>query len=246
MKRFIIAFAMLAVVGLAFSSCKKDDKEEPKIVKRLAMCGDQWDKYVFTYDNNGKVTLVNRNEGERTWTFTWADKVGTAKYVKEGEEKGDWVFTFGDNGYLKTYANEWGDTWGFTYDANGYLTKVVRTDKDNALKANCTWTSGDLTKWSRMTDDGEQWKLQSFLADENVAGIFPDATDKTDVPRWVFELGYCGKPSKHLLDEAVWEGSDTKAVHTYEKDEDGFVTKVSKVYGTDDPEIYEYQWEVVK
>ena len=52
MKKFIIAFAMLAVVGLAFSSCKKDDKEEPKIVKRLAMCGDQWDKYVFTYDNN--------------------------------------------------------------------------------------------------------------------------------------------------------------------------------------------------
>ena len=59
-------------------------------------------------------------------------------------------------------------------------------------------------------------------------------------------LGFCGKPSKHLLDQAAWEGAEKAAVHTYEKDADGYVTKVNKVYGTDDPEIYEYAWEVVK
>ena len=250
MKKVLYAMALLGV-ALAFTACNKpaanNTPEETKIVKRLTMCGDQWDKYAFTYGADGKVTLVNRNEGERTWTFTWAGNVGTAKYVKEGEEKGDNVFTLGDNGYLKTWANEWGDTWGFTYDANGYLTKIERTDKDPVVvKSNCVWENGDLKKWSRFGDSGEQFKLQSFLADENVAGIFPDACDKADVYRWIFELGMCGKPSKHLLDEAIWEGAEEKAVHTYEKDADGFVTKVSKVYGSDDPEIYEYQWEVVK
>lgn len=247
MKKLLYAIALLGVAALAFTSCNKDEKtEEPKIVKRLSMCGDQWDKYAFTYGTDGKIALVNRNEGERTWTFTWAGNVGTAKYVKEGEEKGDNVFTLGDNGFLKTWANEWGDTWGFTYDANGYLTKIERTDK-NAVKSNCVWTDGDLTKWSRFKDDGtEEWKLQTFLPDENVAGIFPDACDKADVSRWIFELGLCGKPSKHLLDQATWDGSGAIAVHTYEKDADGFVTKVSKVYDGGDPEIYEYAWEVVK
>ena len=242
MKKIIYAIAMMAVVALAFSC----GKNEPKIKKRLTMCGDEWDKYVFSYNEDGKVALVNRNEGERTWTFSWNGNVGTAKYVKEGEEKGDWVFTLGDNGYLKTWANEWGDTWGFTYDANGYLTKIERTDKGKVL-SNCVWTGGDLTKWSRFKDDGsEEWKIQSFLEDENVAGIFADACDKADVNRWIFELGMCGKPSKHLLDQAAWEGSEAIAVHTYVKDEDGFVTKVNKVYDGGDPEIYVYEWEVIK
>ncbi len=243
MKKIIIAFAVLAVAALALS-CEKIP--EPKIQKRLTMCGDQWDKYAFTYGTDGNLTLVNRNEGERTWTFTWSGNVGTAKYVKEGEEKGNWVFTLGDNGYLSTWANEWGDTWGFTYNSENYLTKIVRTDKDNAVKANCVWSNGDLTKWSRIKDDNtEEWKIQSFLEDENVAGIFADASDKAGVDRWIFEVGMCGKASKHLLDQAAWEGSEAIAVHTYEKDEDGFVTKVNKVYDGGDPEIYEYSWELI-
>ena len=173
MKKIIIAIAVLAVAALALS-CEKIP--EPKIQKRLTLCGDQWDKYAFTYGADGKLTLVNRNEGERTWTFTWSGNVGTAKYVKDKEEKGNWTFTLGDNGYLSSLSNEWGDTWGFTYNSESYLTKIVRTDKDNAVKANCVWANGDLTKWSRIKDDNsEEWKIQSFLEDENVAGIFAEA-----------------------------------------------------------------------
>ena len=243
MKKIIIAIAVLAVAALALS-CEKIP--EPKIQKRLTLCGDQWDKYAFTYGADGKLTLVNRNEGERTWTFTWSGNVGTAKYVKDKEEKGNWTFTLGNNGYLSSLSNEWGDTWGFTYNSESYLTKIVRTDKDNAVKANCVWANGDLTKWSRIKDDNsEEWKIQSFLEDENVAGIFADASDKAGVDRWIFEVGFCGKASKHLLDQAAWEGSEAIAVHTYEKDDDGFVTKVNKVYDGGDPEIYEYSWEVL-
>ena len=240
MKKVLFAIAMIAVVAL--SGCSKP---EPKIQKRLVMCGDAWDKYAFTYGADGKIANVNRNEGERTWDFSWAGKVGTAKYVKEGEDKGNWVLTLGDNGFLKTFANEWGDTWAFTYDASGYLTKIERSDK-NEVRSNCVWENGNLKKWSRFKDDGtEEFKNQSFLPDENVAGIFPDACDKAGIDRWLFELGFCGKPSKNLLDQAAWEGSDAIAVQTYEKDADGFVTKVNKVYDGGDPEIYEYAWEVI-
>ena len=237
MKKIFYAIAMIAVVCLSVCG-----KEEIKIQKRLTMCGDEWDKYVFTYNADGKIAMVNRNEGERTWTFTWNGNNATAKYVKDGEEKGDWTFNFGSNGYLTTQANEWGDTWGFTYDSEGHLTKITRTDR-NEVKANCTWQDGNLIKWSRFSSGEEQWKVQTFLAEENVAGIFPDATDKADVPRWMFEVGMCGKPSKYLLDQATWDGSGAIAVQTYVKDADGFVTKVNKVYDGGDPEIYEYAWE---
>ena len=257
MKKILYAIAILSVAALAFSSCGKKDPEETKVVKRLSMCGDKWDKYYFFYNADGTIKDVKRNpqtdkayEYERTWEFTWAGKVGTAKYTKEGEVKDNWVFTMGDNGYLASYANNYGDTWEFTYDSDNHVTKIVRSDKNPAaLKASCAWEAGDMVKWSRVKDSGaEEWKIQKFLTDENLGGVCPDFpdSDKCGVDRWIFELGLCGKPSVHLLDQGGWEGAENLAVYTYEKDDDNYVTKVSKVYGTDDPEIYEYAWEVVK
>lgn len=213
--------------------------------KRIKMCGDEWDKYVFTYGNDGKIANVTRNEGEITWDFTWTGNVGTAKYVKDGESRGNWVFTLGSNGYLSTFANHWGDTWTFAYNAEGYLTSIKR-QYDGKTVAKCVWTNGDLTKWSRLKDNGaEEWKTQCFLAADNLGGIFPDASDKADIDRWIFELGYCGKPSAHLLDQASWESSDAISVYAYDIDAEGYVTKVTKVYDMGDPEYYFYAWEVV-
>ena len=269
MKKVIYAFALLAAVAAAFSGCKKDD--DTKVVKRLVSCGDKWDVYSVSYNEDGTINAVQRNWDEekqyweKEWLFTWEGKNATAGYKEKGVKKGDkdCVFTFGDNGYLSTYADHWGDTWAFTYD-NGYLTKIVRSDKNPVLnKATCVWENGNLVKWSRFVEkkdgdgnkvkDGngnqvyeEEWKIQTFTTEKNTFGIFPDATDKADVQRWMFEVGFCGKASANLLDQAAWEGSDKAAVHTYTKDADGYVTEVSKVYGTDEPELYYYQWEKVE
>ena len=237
MKKVLFAIAMIAVVAL--SGCSKP---EPKIQKRLVMCGDEWDKYAFTYGADGKISVVNRNEGERTWTFTWNGNSATVAYVKEGEAKDPLSFTLGANGFVSTWTDTWGDVRNCTYDAEGHLLKV---DRAGDVKCNCVWKDGNLEKWSRFSDGAEQFKMQSFLVDENVGGIFPDATDKAGIDRWMIELGLFGKPSKNLLDQATWDGSGAIAVQTYEKDEDGFVTKVSKVYDGGDPEIYEYAWEVI-
>ena len=245
MKKIIYAIAILGVAAVAFSSCKK---EEPKIQKRLTMCGDEWDKYYFSYNADGSIKDVKRNPSneagwggyERTWTFTWNGKTASVKYVKEGIEQDPLSFTLGGNGYVESYTDTWGDVRKFTYDMEGHLLTVF---KGTEKKCTCVWEGGNLIKWSRFTEEGEQFKIQNFLMEKNDAGIFPDATDKDGVDRWMFEIGLFGKPSKLLLDQAAWEGSAAIAVQTYEKDTDGFVTKVNKVYDGGEPEIYEYVWE---
>ena len=263
MKKILYAAALMAVVMCAFTACKKDNKkdetEEPTTItiKRLKQCGDEWDKYVFTYNDAGKVIDINRNAGEKQWTISsWEGNEIKANYVtrkKDAEgkytikdEEGVWTFTFGSNGYLSKLANQWNDTWGLTYDNDGHLTKIVRVDKDNAVKCNLQWSNGNLVKWSRFKDSGaEEWKEQSFTDEDNVGGIFPDMTDKADVMRHWFELGWIGKPSKKLLDEAAWAESTSVATHTYTKDAGNYVTKVEKYYDTELDQTYEYEWEEV-
>lgn len=238
---------MMTALAVLSVSCKKDNTE-PKIQKRLTMCGDEWDKYYFTYNADGKIKEVKRNPAEdgsweRTWTFTWNGNKASVKYIKEGEEQAPLSFTLGTNGFVSTFTDTWGDVRNMEYTNEGYLSKV---SKGTDAKCNCVWENGDLKKWSRFTDDGEQFKVQTFLTEENIGGIFADATDKAGIDRWMFEIGLFGKASKHLLDQAAWDGSESIAEHKYEKDTDGFVTTVTKYYDGEVDQVYNYQWEVIK
>ena len=239
MKKVLFAIAMIAVVAL--SGCTKP---EPKIQKRLVMCGTEGDNlYAFTYGADGKIALVNRNNGERTWTFTWNGNKADIHYIKDGEDKGNFPLTLGANGFITNMVTDYGEAAVLSYDKDGYLTKIER---GGALKSNLVWQNGNLVKWSRFSSGKEEFKNQTFLADENIAGIFPDSNDKVDINRWMFELGMCGKPSANLLDQAAWDGAEDIAVLKYTKDADGYVTKVEKYYGGKIDEVYLYQWEVIK
>ena len=249
MKKLFYAIAILSVAVLAVNSCKKGTPEEPTIKKRLVMCGDEWDKYHFFYNADGSIKEVKRNldettgAWERTWTFTWNGKNASVKYVKEGEEQAPLSFTLGGNGYVESFTDTWGDVRKFTYDLEGHLLTVFKGDEK---KCNCVWEGGNLIKWSRFTEEGEQFKIQNFLMEKNDAGIFPDATDKAGVDRWMFEIGLFGKPSKLLMDQAAWEGAADNATHKYTKDADNFVTKVEKYYAGELDQTYEYKWELLK
>lgn len=242
-KLFIVLMAALAVASV---SCKKDN--EPKLQKRLVMCGDEWDKYYFTYGADGKITDVKRNpdengDWERTWTFTWNGNKASVKYIKEGEEQSPLSITLGSNGFVSSFTDTWGDVRNCTYDQEGHLLKVL---KGSDPKCNCVWENGDLKKWSRFSDGEEQYKIQAFYADENLGGIFADATDKAGIDRWMIEIGLFGKPSKHLLKNAVWEGSESVAELEYEKDADNYVVKATKYYGGEVDQTFEYKWETIK
>ena len=210
--------------------------------KRLVMCGDEWDKYAFTYATDGKIAKVSRNEGEITWTFTWSGAKAAVKRSEKGKQDASLSFTIGSNGFVSTYTDEYGDVRNCSYDKDGHLLKV---DKGGNVCCNCIWEDGDLKEWSRFTNGAEQFKMQSFLAIDNIGGIFPDATDKAGLDRWMIELGLFGNPSNHLLDQAMWDGSGAISVYVYDMDAEGYVTKVTKVYDMGDPEYYFYAWEVV-
>ena len=164
---------------------------------------------------------------ERTWTFTWNGNKASVKYIKEGEEQSPLSITLGSNGFVSSFTDTWGDVRNCTYDQEGHLLKVL---KGSDPKCNCVWENGDLKKWSRFSDGEEQYKIQAFYADENLGGIFADATDKAGIDRWMIEIGLFGKPSKHLLKNAVWEGSESVAELEYEKDADNYVVKATKYY----------------
>lgn len=251
MKKVFYVLAMLAIASLTFSACQKGNKaEENKVVKRMTHYMAHWvwdgqegvDDHAISYNADGKVAKIERED--RSWTFTYEGNKITAAYVKEGENKDPYVFTLGDNGYVASFKDTWGDERTCEYDAEGHLLKV---SKGGEKKSELVWENGNLKKFSRYESDTWQWKEQTFLADDNIGGIFPDCDDKAGIDRWMFEIGLFGKPSLKLLDEAAWdyEGAGV-ATQTYEKDKDGYVTKVTKVYGDDDPEIVEYKWEEVK
>lgn len=251
MKKVFYAFALLAVVAAAFAGCKKDDsnKDEDKVVKRLTHFIVYWDgvaddtkcdDFTITYNADGKIAAITRPD--RSWTFTYEGKKITAAYVKEGEAKDPYVFTLGDNGYVSTYTDTWGDVRNCKYDKDGHLTQV---DKAGEVKSNLVWENGNLVKFSRFEGGAEEYKIQSFKEDKNVGNVFPDCDDKAGIDRWMFEIGLFGKASVNLLDEAQWENSDKSATQAYEMDADGFVTKVDKVYN-EKHEFVGYKWEDVK
>ena len=232
--------------------------------------------FFYNADGSVKEVKRNLDETtgawERTWTFTWNGKNATVKYVKEGEEQNPLSITLGGNGYIETFTDTWGDVRKCTYDLEGHLLKVFKVENDSisvpatpfdrelaakgkdfvsiqgdkAVYKNQWTAGGNLIKWSRFTETGEQFKIQSFLLEKNDAGIFPDATDKAGIDRWMFEVGFFGKPSKLLMDQAAWEGAEDNATHTYTKDADNFVTKVEKFYGGELDQTYEYKWELLK
>lgn len=254
MKKIFYVIAIACVAVLAVNSCKKGDPQDSGSKKRLAMCGDEWDKYHFFYNADGSIKEVKRNydeetqKWEKTWVFTWNGNSGQAKYIEGEIQQGVLEFGLNGQGYIQKYVDVWGDEYKCTYDLEGHLLKIFRVkDSQDILKSTLVWEGGNLIKWSRILEGGEeQFKNQSFLEVKNEGGICPDFpdSDKAGIDRWLYEAGLMGKPSKLLMDQAAWTGSEAIAVHTYTKDSDGFVTKVSKVYGTDDPELYYYQWEL--
>lgn len=235
---------MLAVASLAFTACNKDNKP---VVKRMThfMAHWQWedqsgvDDHAISYNADGKVAKIERED--RSWTFSYSGNTITAAYVKEGETWDPYVFTLGNNGYVSSFKDTWGDERTCTYDLEGHLLSVKKGDE---LKSELVWNNGNLTKFSR-NEKGWEWKEQTFKAEDNIGNIYPDCDDKAGIDRWMFEIGLFGKPSKKLLDQAAWENSDIAATHVYVKDADGYVIKVTKTYDGED-EVVEYRWEEVK
>lgn len=108
MKKIFGILAAVAMVAACNTSCSKSDDNGGgngggnTANVRIATWADDWDTYAYTFDAEGKVIKVSRNNGEREWDFTYTgDKIEATGYSA-------FTITLGANGYASEYKDEWG------------------------------------------------------------------------------------------------------------------------------------------
>ncbi|MDY3979161.1 MAG: DUF4595 domain-containing protein [Tidjanibacter sp.] len=245
MKKFLSFLAIAAMTAAVCVSCgdkNGGEDPEPEVKVRIntySVLGDGWaDVYVFTWNADGKVSNVNRSNGDKVWDFVYSGNTATVT----GPD-GDFVLTLNANGYCTSMTDPWGDVRTYTYNADGQLTEVK---KGADVKSTLTYEEGCLLTWTRTKDGALQTKTHTYSSKKNVAGIFNIIQEATDpANQWWYLTGLFGKPSKNLCDSSKWNHSDAAATYTYDFDENGCVTAEHKDY-PDWPEEFTYTWDVVK
>ncbi len=247
MKKYFIYLAFSAMALSLSTSCEKsgDDngKEDEKAlnvrISAYAEVGDGWaDNYVYTWDAEGRVSEINRNEGEKVWSFTYS---GTTVNVDTPD--GKVVLTLGSNGYVETMIDAWDEERTYTYNAAG---QMVQAKKEGEVKSDITYADGCILTWTRYSDGELQTKEHTYLSVKNVAGIFNIKEETTDpTSQYWYLTGLFGKPSTYLAASSQWSHSEAKATYTYDYDENGCVIAEHKDY-PDWPEEFTYSWEVIE
>lgn len=243
----ILSIAACGLALLSFVACDKnggngdgDESSVPvKRVKTYSLVGDGWaDVYQYSYDEQGRVSRIFREEG-KDWTFSYN---GNKVTVKKADGTVAFDITLGSNGYVESMTDEWGDVRTYSYNAAGQMTKCM---KGETVASEITIEDGCITVWTRWKDGVEQFKNHSYTNVKNHGGIHNIHSEASGADRWMFETGLFGKGTSYLCAENQWQHSDAKATLTYDYDEDGYVVAEHKDY-PDWPEEFEYTWETVE
>jgi len=243
MKKNLFALLAVALVATCFVACNKedDDPEEEALKVRIATFADDWDTWTYTYDEDGDLTNVYREETKQ-WNFRYnGDSIIITGY-------NTYELVLGSNGYVATMVDEWGDVRTYTYDASGHMTQIK---KNGTVVSNLSIADGCIATWSKWatkgtdTEDTEHFKTQTYSSVENVAGIHNIYSELFGGSRWLIETGLFGIPSDYLSESTVWDYSTSSAALTYEFDANNCVTKEIKT-GADYVENYFYTWTVLE
>lgn len=246
MKKIFSILAVVAMVATMGVSCDKDDKggsDEPNVkarVKTFSLVGEGWaDVYQYTYDAQGRVSRVFREEG-KDWTFTY--KSDSCIVTKTGDGSVAYAMHINAAGYVDSMKDEWDETRTYAYDAKGHMTQVK---KEGEVKSNIKVEDGCIATWSKWKDGVEVFKIHSFGDVKNKFKVQNIHSEATDPSRWMFETGMFGVPSDYMCESSKWDYSETTAYYTYEYDENGCPTREIKDYGGE-MEYFEYTWEIIK
>ncbi len=240
MKKFFAIAALFAVAAFSLSSCGNDD---PSSKYRIASFADDWDTWVYSYDDAGKLVSIVRGENDRVYEFQYKAPGVVIKYTKGGEAKNDITLTLNDNGLCTKFVDEYGDEFTYTYDANGYVTSVKKFDE---LKANVVIENGNIAKWSKFENGAEVWKVHTYGAADNVNGIH-NIYAEFGAGRFLRETGLFGKGTAKLCTVNQWDKEGgTPSELNYEYDDNGNIVKEIKTFPNkpdSKAENYFYTWE---
>lgn len=249
MKKFFSAFALMAACAALAVSCGDDTKNEndgqdgtPSTVNyrvaSFSLVGDNWaDVYQYTYNADGKVTRIFREEG-KDYSLTYSGKTITMNNAGKLYA----TMELNDAGYVTKITDEWGDVREYVYDSKGHMTQVKKNGTEVSkivIDAEC------IVSWTRTQEEVLQTKTHTYTSKPNTFGIHNIHSEATDPSRWLYETGLFGKSSVYLCATSKWGHSETTATYTYEVDANGCVIKESKNYGGD-MEYFAYTWEKIK
>lgn len=249
MKKIFSIAAIVLMGAAALVSCKKGDnggKEETvvKRVKTFSEVGDGWaDVYAYTYDAQGRVSNINRSEGEKVWDFAYSGNKVTVTYTKKGETPYvAYVLTLNEKGLCTSMVDEWEETRTYTYNSEG---RIIKVEKEGELKSELSLEDGCILYWTKNRDGEWAKKNHKYTSTKNIGDIHNIYSEATDPSRWMYETGLFGHGTAYLCGENQWDYSEAKGILTYEFDADGYVIAEHKDY-PDWPENWTYEWEVVK
>lgn len=232
----------------AYATYSFTTNSEPVASKsyRVASFGDDWDTWFYTYNEDGTPKRIYRTADgtpggalDREWVFTYDGRNLAVKGAKaDGSPLADWAITLNDKNLVETMVD--GEkTYNYLYDADGYLTQVT---KNGEVAVNIVVENGDITRWSKMKDGAEVWKLHTYDVVPNVSGCRATTAEGIGASRWLVESGLFGKGSAHLHTEIKWDYSETGSTYTFDLDGNGCVIGEHKLYGSD-LENFHYTYE---
>lgn len=247
MKKLFSAFAALLMGAAAMVSCNDSNDnggggngpQGPQYrVKTYSLVGEGWaDVYQYTYDSEGRVTHIYREEGK---DYTLVYDGSKITMTNSGNRYAE--MELGANGYVAKMTDEWDDVREYAYDAKGHMTQIK---KNGEVVSEIAWEQECLVTWTRTRDGELQTKNHTYTGTPNTNRIFNIHSEATDPSRWLYETGLFGKPSVYLCESSKWAHSETAAVYTYDTDDNGCVVKENKNYGGE-MEYFEYTWEKIE
>ncbi len=147
----------------------------------------------FTYDAQGRLSVVSQNGGADPITYTYgdgaevtaADAAGDQTTIwfdslglparEEGPSGGLSTFSYDNNGNLVSYSNAAGDIYQYSYDSNRNLTETV-----NPLGQTVQMTYGALSNLTSITDaDNSTTQYKADAAGNLLSITFPDGTQQS-------------------------------------------------------------------
>ncbi|MRX46637.1 hypothetical protein GJJ64_05510 [Pedobacter sp. HX-22-1] len=199
-------------------ACKKSDDAKEEVCTTVSSYSEAYDNstntYTLTYDSQNRITNQASSDGSFTRSFTY-----NASIITEVTNENGFIYNYtysldGNNRIVKEQSGS-EVIATYKYDNNGYLSEIGRNGQIISLK----WENGNLVE----KDNGNGKTTYTYYEDT------APTSHLVVIGEFVSESGalynYFGKTPKNLLKEKSGN------VYTYEKDNQGRVTKVTVTSG---------------
>lgn len=271
MKKFV--YILMTVLAVGMISCNKEKKngegEDDGPLYRIKSLSytDNWyeeglpnhedpdeigwyDTWTYTYDAQGRVIKVFREEGkpQKNWTLSYE---GNKVTITREDGKEILTLELNAKGVCTSIKDdvkesEWGpydETAVFEYDATNRPTKIT---KEGELRSVITLRDNCLVSWTKEKDSRK--RTFTYSNTKNLGDLHEIYSEAIDPPaRWLYETGLFGHGPAYLVATSVWEDDpENGSTITHKLDENGYVLWEKKVFPGGGTEFFKIEWEEIK